>query len=95
MNTQKRLNMRNQLLALLLTFIPAGAWGQTWVEIANPTDLTTQFNNSGTTYIKLSAEFIHRNMLLIQDVLLHSAYSIAFHRHFFNPPMELLQIITF
>ena len=48
--------MQNLLLTLLLTLIPAGAWGQTWVEISDATNLTTQFNNSGTTYIKLSAD---------------------------------------
>ena len=48
--------MQNLLLALLLTLIPAGAWGQTWVEIGNGTDLQTQFNNTGTTYIKLTGD---------------------------------------
>lgn len=58
MITQRHLNMRNLLLALLLTLIPAGAWGQTWVEIGNGTDLQTQFDmTSGTTYIRLTADF--------------------------------------
>lgn len=56
---QRQINMQNLLLALLLTLIPAGAWGQTWVEISNGTDLQFQFNKtSGTTYIKLSADII-------------------------------------
>ena len=54
--TQRRINMQNLLLTFLLTLIPAGAWGQTWIEISDATNLTTQFNNSGTTYIKLSAD---------------------------------------
>ena len=55
--TQRRINMRNLLLTLLLTLIPAGAWGQEWVEIGNGTDLQTQFNKtSETTYIRLTAD---------------------------------------
>lgn len=49
--------MQNLLLTLLLTLIPAGAWGQTWVEIGNAAVLRTQFNKtSGTTYIRLTAD---------------------------------------
>ena len=32
--------MQNLLLTLLLTLIPAGAWGQAWVEIGSAADLT-------------------------------------------------------
>lgn len=63
--TQKRINTHNLLLTLLLTLIPAGAWGQTWVEIGSAADLTTQFNKtSGTTYIKLSGDFYGNGFVL-------------------------------
>jgi hypothetical protein len=63
--TQKRINTHNLLLTLLLTFIPAGAWGQAWVEIGSAADLTTQFNKtSGTTYIKLSGDFYGNGFVL-------------------------------
>ena len=38
--TQRQINMQNLLLTLLLTLIPAGAWGQAWVEIGSAADLT-------------------------------------------------------
>ena len=44
------------LITLTLLFVCSGVWGQTWVEISDAMNLTTQFNNSGTTYIKLSAD---------------------------------------
>jgi hypothetical protein len=63
--TQKRINTHNLLLTLLLTLIPAGAWGQAWVEIGSAADLTTQFNKtSGTTYIKLSGDFYGNGFVL-------------------------------
>lgn len=78
--------MQNLLLTLLLTLIPAGAWGQEWVEIGNAADLQTQFNNtSGTTYIRLTQDF-NGNGFVVKSgntiVLDLNGHTIAKYNHY-------------